>query len=311
MAKTFSQAITAVQNKTGRNDSGFDSRIREAINAAVRTWARLLPWPALEEVGDITHVGGRYIYLPGRVNKLIWLMDTTNKEELRPSDQQWPLNYTNEYSEDTSGRATQFEESGLFPTLTSVSGPIAIYSTDASDVAGVYIQGDLVPSGSSYSLEAIYNKYRGIENISTNGQTPVTTSNIFVAVQSIGKTADTDGALIIQCGGKTIGIIGPLEDESTYRRFALMKVATAGTQFRYKGYIDPPKLIESNQIIPPEVSYDFVVWKATSDVFWDMRETERAMIAKKEAGQIAEQHIKQEKLFGAGDTGRIVPEDLE
>lgn len=303
--------MTEVQRKTGRNDSGFRGRIEDSINAAIRTWARLLPWPALEEVGDITHVGGRYLYLPGRVNKLIWLLDTTNKEEVTPSDQQWPHNYPHVYSDDTTGRVHEFEDVGLWPTMTAVSGPLAIYSSNTSDVVGVYIQGDIVPSGSAYSLGALYNKYRGIETVSTNGQTPVTTSNIFIDIQSIGKTADSDGALIIQCGGRTIGIIGPLEDESTYRKFALMKIPPAGTTFKYKGYVDPPKLIESNQIVPHPVSFDFLVWKATSDIFWDMRETERAMIAKKEAGQIAEQHIKQEEMFGANEAGRIIPEDLE
>jgi len=309
MAKTFDQAVTEVQRKTGRNDSDFRDRIEDAVNMAIRTWARLLPWPGLEEVGDIVHVGGRYLYLPGRVNKLIWLMDTDNDEEIMPSDQHWPMNYPSAFADDATGSVVNFEDYGLEPTFTGASGPLAVYSTDASDVVGVYVQGDLVPSGSAYSLGDPYFKYQGVEEISTNGQTPVTTSGVFVDVQSIGKTADSDGAIVIQCGGTTIGIIGPLEDESTYRKFALMKIPSAGTNLKYKGYTDPPKMVNTNQIIPVQVNFEFVVWKATADILWDVRETERALIAKKEAGAIAEQHIKQDMMFGAGGA-RIVPEDF-
>lgn len=299
-----------MQRLTGRNDSGFRDRIEDAVNKAIRTWARILPWPALEEVGEIKHIGGRYVYLPGRVNRLIWLMDIDNDEEIVASDHHWPRNYPSAFSDDTVGSAVEHEDYGISPTVTPASGPLAVYSTDASDVLGIYVQGDIIPSGSQYSLGDNYFRYEGIEEISTNGQTPVTSSNVFVDVKSIGKTADSDGAIIVQCGGTTIGIIGPLEDESTYRKYALMKIPSSGTNLRYKGYIDPPKLVESNQVLPASINFDFVALKASAHILWQLRETDRARLLRRDAADIAEQHIRREEMFGSGG-GRIIPEIFE
>jgi hypothetical protein len=261
-------------------------------------------------MGEVTHVGGRYIYLPGYVNKLIWLLDKTNKNPVAAGDKTWDRTYPTSYSEDTVNYAVEHEDQGLFPTFTTVSGPVAAYSTHTSDVIGLYIEGDVVPGGSSFSLPADFNKFRTIEELTINGSTPVTSVNTFMDICTVGKVADAEGAIMLQCGGKTVGIIGPLEDMSTYRRIALMSIPEVGTVFIYKGYTDPPKLTETNQTVPHTVNIDFLTWKATADILWDLRETERALVCEKKAGQIAEQHIKQEELFGAGG-GRIEPEDME
>jgi len=228
---------------------------------------------------------------------------------MEQSQDTWDRDYTVALAQDTAGMAYEFEDRGLAPTITTVSGPLAAFSTNASDVVGIFFEGTLVPSISTYSLSADYYSYNGTQSITTNGATPVTCTNPFTSVSSIGKTADSTGAIILQCGGATVGIIGPLENQSTYRKIKLLRKPTAGTVFMYKAYCDPDKLTNTNQTVPWSVDFDFVVWKSVSQILWDMREDERAMMAEKKAGQIAQQHIKREEMFGA-EGGRVQPEDM-
>jgi hypothetical protein len=302
--------VDAVIRKTGRNDSDFRPRIEEAINNAMSSWARILPWPALELPGEVTHVGGKYLYLPGVVNKVVWIMDKTNKNMIRPSDNSWDRDYPTALSEDTQSYAVEFEDTGIWPTMTAFSGPLAAYSTDASDTLGLYIEGSVVPGGSSFSLAPDFNKYRQIEEITIAGQSPVTSSNVFTELFTVGKTADCDGAIILQCGGATVGIISPLENQSTYRRIQLMYQPAAGTVFKYLGYTDPSKLINANQVVPNAVNPEYLAWEAASEILWQLRESERSQLCHREAGKIAEQEIKREQMFGA-QGGRVTPEDYE
>ncbi|RLC82786.1 MAG: hypothetical protein DRJ03_18510, partial [Chloroflexi bacterium] len=256
---------------TGRNDSAFVNRIQKAINRAIKEWARILPWPTLETVDTITHTGGRYLYLPGNISKLIWLVDKTNKLDIPASSRVWDRDYTSSYANDTTGRAVEHEDAGISCVTTDVSGPIAMYSTDESDVTGYYIVGktEYTP-GEGVTLPDAYKEYSITEELSSNGMTPVTSTANFVSVESISKTADTSGAIIIECGDCIVGMVGPLESQSAYRKIALMQIPSAGTQFLYKGYLEPADLTETNQSPPPTIDPDFLIWRATADVYWQL-----------------------------------------
>jgi len=299
-----------VQRKTGRNDSGFEPRIREAVNAAIRTWARIIPWPSLEKWGEVTYEGGGFLYLPADVNKVIWLLDKTNQNSMEQSQDTWDRDAPSSLCQDTVGTPYEFEDRGMSPTITTVSGPMVAFSTDSDDVIGVYFEGMISPSISTYSLSSAFHTYHGIKDITLNGCTPVTCSQIFTSLSSAGKTADSDGAIILQCNGQTVGIIGPMENQSTYRKIKIMNIPAIGTVFKYKSYCDPCKLTDTNQPVPWSVDYDFLVWKAVSQILWDLRETDRAFAAERQAGKIAQQHIKREEMFG-GEGGRVQPEDME
>jgi len=284
-------------------------RIKEAINAAIRDWARVLPWPSLETWGEVTYTGGNYLYLPGNVHKAIWFVNTTSKHNVDQSSDTWDRDYTVPLCDDTVGDSYEFEDRGLSPTATPVSGPLAAFSTDASDTIGVFFGGMLQPSVTTGSLAPEFAKYNTVEEITLNGATPVTCTGSFLSLESIGKTDDSTGAIIIQCGGSTVAIIGPLENESTYRKIKIMYKPAVGTVFKYKGYCDPQKLKDTNQPVPHTISFDYLLWNATASILWDIRETERAMVAEQKAQYIVKKHIAREEMYG-GEGGRIQPENF-
>ena len=245
------------------------------------------------------------------MSKIIWLLDKTNKREVVFSDLSWDRAYTSSLSQDTAGRAVEAEPAGIQCAVTSISGPLQIYSTAASDVLGVYIQGSKVHTpASGVSINSNYNKHDAVEEVSVAGATPVTSVNTYVAVQAIGKTADSDGAILIKCGNSIVSIIGPLEREASYRRLALMNIPAANTVFKYRAYTDPPKLVNTNQTPPPSVSPEYIKWMAASDIYFQMRENERSQAAQATAGRIAQQYMKKERLYGGASGGRVEPEDF-
>lgn len=301
---TFTDIIKEVQRNTGRNDAKFLDRIKAAINRAVRQWARAIPWPALKVTGDITHQGGRELILPSEIDRLIWIMDKTNSRAVEAGSQ-WDRMDTYEYANDLAGFAMEWIDAGYTPLFTAVSGPLVVYSSGASDILTLHVYGQ----AQSASLAGNLGMYQASDQLNMVGASPYTTTNSYIRVDAIGKSADIDGVLTIECLGGIVGFIGPYEDEGQYRKIQFMDIPAANTVFKYGGYTRPPKLVDGNQHLPPSVDEDFVMWAASSDIFWQMREGSKAQSAWARAEEIGGHDISKEKQFG-DTSSRIIPEDL-
>lgn len=300
---TFNQLVIEVQRLTGRNDSGFQDRIKKALNRALRQWARALPWDGLKQHGSITHSGGRELVLPAEVERLVWLLDKTNREPVA-AESQWDRNYPYELSNNTAGHAIVWEDGGFSPVWTGVSGPLSIYSSGASDVLSVYVTGQVQHPSQSGPLGL----YWAGETFNLVGTTVASGTNGFYRVDSIAKTDDAEGYVTVCCAGTPVAVLSPFDTESQYRKVRLMEVPAVGTEFLYCAYVRPTPLVNGSQTPPPSVDSDFLVWAAASDIFWQLKEGQRASGAWKKAEEIARHERGVEMGFGDWH-GRVTPED--
>lgn len=301
----FAELKSQVKDLTGRNDSEFDDRIEKALNRAYRDWARMVPWEGLRQVGDVTHNGGRHLVLPAEVDRVIWLLDKTNYRDLDAGDGQWDRRAAYSYAADIQGYADEWELAGHVPVFTDVSGPLEIYTSAASDVVTVYCQGQVLdPSGS-----APHGLYRYGESVNIAGTTPVTTSSNWWRMDAITKDADTTGVLTVKSQGTIVGYIDPFERSPAYCRVRFMDIPATGTQFKYEAYCKPVPLVSDYQTTDPSVEQDFLIWAASADIHWQLREGARGTAARRRADRVAAEHADKEKMFGDW-SGRMVPEDL-
>lgn len=303
--KTFGDIIIEVQRLTGRNDSGFVDRIKAAVNRAIEEWARTLPWPGLQRVGDITHAGGRELVLPSDIDRLVWIMNKTQPAAIAAGDGHWDECFPSEYANDTVSTPYQWEDAGYTPTWTSVSGPLQVWSTGASDAAVIYITG----FGQDTAVSGPLGVHQLAEAINLAGATPYTTTSMFQTVETIGKSADTAGVIKVSCGGSVVSMIGPLEVDARYRKIRFMHIPVAGTVFKYFGYTRPPRLVNSSQVPPATVDADYLMWQAAADIHFELREGDRSKYCSSRAAMIIQNTITKEMQFG-DSTSRVVPEDL-
>lgn len=303
--KTFGDIIVEVQRLTGRNDSGYVDRIKAAVNRAVEEWARLLPWPGLQRIGDINHAGGRELVLPSDVDRLVWIMNKSTPAAVAAGDGHWDECFPAEFANDTVGTPYQWEDAGYTPTWTGVTGPLQVWSTGASDAAVIFITGFNQDTAISGPLGV----YQVAEAVNIVGATPYTTTSMFQTVESIGKSADTDGVIKIACGGVVVSMIGPLEADARYRKIRFMNIPAAGTVFKYYGYTRPPRMVNSSQVPPATVGADYLMWQAAADIHFELREGDRSKYCSSRAAAIAQGVITKEQQFG-DSTSRIVPEDF-
>lgn len=301
----FSELKVEVKELTGRNDSRFDTRVEKALNRALRDWARILPWDGLRKVDNITHQGGRHLVFPADVDRVVWILDTTNYRPVQASDGQWDRADPYGYGNDTVNYADEWDQAGKVPTLTGVSGPMAIYSSAASDVVTVYFQGQVLAAGGTAPRDL----YRWGESVSIVGTTPVTTSASYYSLDSIVKDADTDGVLTVESQGTVVARIDPFERESKYVQVSFLQIPVAATVFRYAAYTRPTPLVSAYQTTHPSVEQDYLVWAAAADVHWQLKEGTRGTAAKRRAEEIAAKAMGKERQFGDW-SGRLVPEDL-
>jgi hypothetical protein len=291
-----------VKRITGRNDSGFDARIEMALNRALRHWARSQPWADLKRTIDITHPAGRTMYLPSEVERLVWLADKTNAHAMEMQNQ-WERQDPYGYLNDRSNNPEAWKMAGFSPTFTNASGPLAVYSSDTSDIASVYVTGQVLPSGGSAPRDL----YEFGETLSVVGATPVTGTAVFTRITSISKASDTTGLIKVDCGGNPVGYIGPYERDAKYPAIELHEIPKANTIFRAGVFVRPPRLTSAYQAPPPSVDTDFLIWAAASDIHYQLGEGERSQAALAKAGSIVREKCSVEKMFGDW-YGQIVPE---
>lgn len=298
----FSQLKTEVKRITGRNDSGFDDRIDKALNRALRQWAREQPWVDLKRTIDVTHQGGRTMVLPSEVERVCWIMDKTNSNEVEASGQ-WDRTDEHAYSQGTTGYAQEWEMAGRQPTMTGVSGPLAIYSSDASDVLTVYVVGQVENANGG-----VMSYYEAGETVNVVGATPVTLSTSFVRVDSICKDADSTGVIKVDSQGSTVALLGPLEREGSYPVVRFMDVPQSGVVFRCGCYTKPSPLVNAYQSPPPAVDADYLIYMAAHEICWQLREGDRSVGSLKKAKDIAKDERSVDMMFGDSNM-RIVPEE--
>ena len=297
---------TEIQRMTGRNDSGFDSRINEAINRALRQWGHEHPWDSLRTIETITHPGGRTLVFPRFVDRAVWLVDKTNQRAVEAATRQWDREETWSLAQSYVGYADSWEPAGYQAVCTNVTNSLSIRSSSNSDNLTAYITGTIRLNGSTETVDT----YVGGEPLTLSGATGVTTTSSFLTIDSINLSDYPAGVVQVRCGSSVVGVIGPYDKESRYFAARLMDIPSASTAFMYGAVRYAPPLISDSQAPPPCVDPDFILWHAASDIHWQLHEGERYKEALGKASRILNDRMSTERL-GSDQGLRIVPWDGE
>lgn len=301
------QIKTEVKRTVGRHDAQFDDRITWAVNRAVRDWARAFPWETLRVSGTVTARGGNALVFPAGVDRLIWLADKTNTAPLDAGNRQWDRSDTYSLVQQTAGLARQWETVGYVPTFTDVSGPIvAKFLIESSTAATVSIVGDLLLDSGAGDHTDI----EGIEYLGVTDNSGVTSGTTWKKITSVRLLDRAPRLLKLLCGGNLVSVIRVDEYEPVYYKVRLLDTPTTGTVFQYEAFRRPRDLVYDGDVVPPGVNTDYLLWDASSDIFTQLKEDERAAMAKARAARIARDVKAVEVQFGDW-AGQIIPEDLK
>lgn len=302
----FADIKQEVKRVTGRNDTEFDDRIEEAINRAIRDYARAQPWADLKRVVELTHQGGREMAFPSNVMRVGWILDKTNVREVETVQRQWDRVETAAYSQDLTGFADFWQPAAARPVFTNVTGPLELYSSGASDVVSLYVAGLVVDTGGTSALD----HYDAGETVNLVGTTPATTTNSYYRPDSICANDDHDGVIRVKSQGTVVGRIGPFERYSSYPWVRFMDIPSSGVVFRCGVYTRPAQLVNAYQAPPAAVDPDYLVWASAGDIFWQTKEGDRSVGAFRKARDIAKERKGVEMLFGDFDA-QIVPQERD
>ncbi|MFA4972379.1 MAG: hypothetical protein WC683_07180 [bacterium] len=302
----YLQLRNEVKRLTGRNDAQFDDRVGKALNRAVRSWTREFPCETCECEGTVTHQGGNTLVFPEFVDRVVWLADVTNKAEVPVGDRQWDRTHTYSYLNETSGNAVQWEPVGYVATLTGVTGYLeGRLASNSSTVPQIKILGKRLYDATmgDLSMSTV------IDGFSPTNATGLTTTGMFLEVDSIHIDAPLGIASEIRCQGNIVAIINPFENESRYYKIRLVDKPAAGTVFKYRAVQRPALFKNDYAAAPVGIDSDYLIWEAASDIYFQLKEDDRGVMAKRMADKIAQDRRSYDQQFGDW-SGRAVPEDL-
>lgn len=254
--------IRECEHRTGMNDSTFQARWREYINAAVRNFARKYPWPGLErELSTTLYSGQRYLTLPHIVDHITEILNVTDLVPIY-SRGNWAKQDTALYANLTQGRPLEYRKAGHVATAGDPTGFVWFNSSHASDVDLVYVQGYIQASGSS---NPAFDRILQQVSVQAQGVSPVTLTTQFAEIVSISKATSTNGDFFFYDAGNANGYISFIpagDQDARFRRLEFMFVPDADKSIRLKYIPEIPPLVNDQQSPHPTIKDDFIVEKA-------------------------------------------------
>lgn len=292
---TRSKLTTQIQNLSGKNESSFQTTIHGYIDAAIREWARLRPWPSLQRDITLYANGTRYLTMPPYVELPLSIFDVTNVSPIM-TGAHWDEQYPGSYAQNTVSRAIEWQDAGYVATTYDPMGYLTIQSSHASDTATIYFEG-LIPDFSASGTPMA--NFVVQDSLSLDGSTPVTCTYNFTEVLSIGKGEDTNGYITVNDSTRSaVARLGRYEHRSSLRRVQFMRIPTAGTEFRVRVLLKPPTLEADAHALHPSIDEDFVKWYATSLVLYQIGERQAATLYESKAQKKLEDSYLREFNFG-------------
>ena len=297
-----------VRRVIGRSDTSINERVTQALNRALRNWAAEYPWEGLRTVEEITHQGGRILTFPRKVQRVIWIADKTNYRAVSAGSRQWDREAPYSYMTDQTGYALQWEPAAVSPVWTNITNAISFRSTYASDDRYLYVTGRAYRTGGSDLRETLDVSYE-LQLTGTTGVTLSHTGLIELDSISVSDYGTDVAEVLVDCEGTTVGALGPFDLAPRHQRIRFLEIPASGVVFRYGAVVEPTPLVNTYQTVHPAVDTDFLIWSASADLLWQMREGSRSEYSRKMAKMYADRYWEKERMFG-DNSGRIIPEDL-
>lgn len=301
--------IDRAQELADRKDTAWDARVRNWINEGIRAWGDTLPWPTLRRIQDFTFNSredtARILTLPQHTAKVLRVADQTNSRPLIAGNQP-DLDLPLMHLQNTSGLAFQWRELGVSATHNqpAVASTINVRST-VSDVHTVYLAGLAMDTSVSGTPDE---QFWATEEISVSSSGVHTSSTLFLRLDTIGKSKEVAaGDVIIDDGTDRLARIRKDEFRTEYRQIELIGAPLDGTIFQIEFLLKPPSLRNTNDVAPPAVSSDYLIWYAASMIQRAQSNVQEAEILLGNADEVLDRIAKQEKNAGDQDW-RAMPE---
>lgn len=255
--------IRQCEVRTGFNDSAFQQRWREFINAAVRQFGRTYPWPGLErELTTTLFSGERYLVLPHIVDHVTDILNVTDRIPIFPRGN-WSKQDPAIYANLTQGRPLEYQKAGHVAVTREPAGFVWFNSSHASDLDTIYVQGYIAASGSSAPA---FDRILRQESIQAQGTSPITLSSQYLEIVSISKATTTNGDFFFYDAGTSgephVSFIPAGDQDARFRRLEFMFVPSADKSIRMRYVPELPPLVHDQQSPHPTVKDDYVIEKA-------------------------------------------------
>ena len=292
---TFGELIDQCSLRTGFNDSAYRNRWGVFINDAIREFSRRQPWPGLEDYVTLRTDGSKYLILPHYVDTVLSLLNLTDS---LPIERTGDFEKTSPavWSQGTSGRPAEYTDAGEVATTQDPAGYLWFNSTHASDLQNIYITGLVAQSGASGALERTFKEL----SVSAAGTSPVTISQLFVKVFSIGKATDANGDFFFRDAGTSnaqISYLGRTDSGSRFRRLAFIYKPPVGNQIELRFRYKIPKLTQDAQAPHPNVKPDFVIQHAISLHWAEQEQLSKSQASEQKANRVLEAESNKENNF--------------
>jgi len=313
------EMITEVQRITGRNDPEWAVRIEAAVRRAYHAWESEFAWRDLYFEDEITYYGDQpYLVVPQDVDQIVWVMDATNYQALKASDKQWDRRYPYAVAQNLKSYAEEWEPVGYRPFSTFVSThTLTVEYLVSGGLPTHTVQFQVRGYWQVTGATLANNRYEALYEFSTS----TTLASIDVGlgqllVEPLGLnlvSAQTCPVVFKSPDNDIVGLIPPGARQSTYYWLKLLYRPESGTKFRY-GAIRRLRPVTHFSLyadtILPGADPEYLTWRAASDIYTEMQEPERALLAYKRA-EIALKRQREKEVLFSDHANRIIPEDLE
>jgi hypothetical protein len=108
--------------------------------------------------------------------------------------------------------------------------------------------------------------------------------------------------------GKTVARLKPQDFTPIYRRIEFESIPGAGRQVLVEYFTMPDRIDSELQAVDPALNIDYLVWMATGDMHWLLKETQNAQIAWGKADELIAIEANKENTFG--ENGESITPDF-
>jgi len=298
--------LDRVKQITGRNDDAIEPELWFAFRKAVEDWCQLFPWPDLYAESEFQTSGDTFQYLPAEVDRVLWLYDVADHRVIQPGEE-WETRYPSIFERRLGTRPQEWRLAGTSACFTTISvgqtfgftiRPHNIYAADDSATGATV---GLILSWPPYASALDYDREATVDSLSFyvlsstgySGTISDALGRVRLFQRDINYAPQVPLVLYFQEGSewKICSYIQPYREEARFLRLQLLPIPPAGLRIRYGFLRRPPIFRGANDIIPPWVSWEYVLWKVAAHIFWLLREGSRATAAEERAQAVAERRI--------------------
>jgi hypothetical protein len=278
VAAPVAKYIDEIQRRVNRIDTGWRTRVLEAIDHAVQSFAEKMPWKELRREEIFLAPGTRQMVFPTRVARIITLGDRGNARYVAPGEA-WESRSEGSFYQDTIGSPVEWRHAGAVPVISQPTTDAALnVRSTASEAITLYLQGlarDTAASGTALEL------YPVRESITFNGSAFTGTANTYVQLLDVYKTSNSSADVIINdsVAGTPISRIAGWQDRPNFQSVEFMWIPQSGTQIQASYFTRPEQIVSENQVVDNNVDHDYIVWRAAGDIHWQKEQQQAAQLA--------------------------------